>query len=139
MLSFFKILLDYVKNVLDLDYMCITINPKYNATFDLILFKDMGGLKSYREVNGAPAIAKYLNVHGVKAGFSAPEKKTLYKIFVDNKTSIDKFTGKINFAPYDLKYFFLEKTDIFKTAPTDHLQYIKDRYSSHDLTEIILS
>jgi hypothetical protein len=104
-LSFFKILLDYVVLVLGHDYMCIAINPKYAMVFDMILFQDLGGLKSYPEANGAPAIAKYLDVHGVAAGFSRPGKEKLYEIFVLRKTAPESFLNKKILAPDDLQYF----------------------------------
>lgn len=128
MLSFFKTILDYVREYLELDYMCITINPKYNEIFKLILFKDLGGLKSYHQVNGAPAIAKYLDVRSVREGFSVPSKETLYKIFVEKTTKFDKFFGKINMEPNHLKYFFLEKTNIFRESNAEKLEHIKKCY-----------
>ena len=36
--------------------------------------------------------------------------------------------GKICLQPKDLDYFFVEKTDIFKTADPLHLSYIKECY-----------
>lgn len=136
-LLFFKVFLDYVTEVLELDYICIAINPKNKIVYDLLLFKDLGEVKDYPDVNNAPAIAKYLDVCTVKEGFSKPQKERLYKIFVVNKTAPEKFAGKIELMPDDLRYFFVEKSDIFKTATPFQLEYIESCYPNYNWAEIM--
>lgn len=131
MLSFFKILLDCVKDNLKLELICIAINPKHKTIFDHLLFQDLGDLKIYPYVNNAPAIGKYINVYSIKEGFSMPGKEGLYKAFVLNNTDPARFAQKITFGPEDLRYFFIEKTDIFKTAPTSQMDYIKSCYPAY--------
>jgi len=106
MLSFFKVILDYVKTIIELDYICVTINPKYDRIFELLLFEDIGRLKSYPEVNGAPAIAKCIDVRSIKEKFSKPGKEKLYKMFVLQRTDPRQFLDKKVFTSEDLLYFF---------------------------------
>ncbi len=128
-LSLFKVLLDYVRDVLEVDLICITVNPRYSLFFELILFKNLGGgLKKYPNVNDAPAIAKYLDVHTVVEGFSAPGNEGLYDIFVSRQTDSSRFSQKKEFTPEDLRYFFLEKNPILEKAPETQLKYIKSCY-----------
>jgi len=132
----FKIILDYARDYLKLDYICITINPKHKLTYDFLLFKDMGILKSYDHANGAPAIAKYLDL------VSAEEKckkinEGLYKMFFVKKTAADKLSGRFVFGPQDLKYFFVEKSDIFKSLPPAQLEYLKNCYPSFNFSQLI--
>jgi hypothetical protein len=128
-LSLFKVLLDYVRDMLKLDYICIPVNPRYSLFFEMILFKDLGGgLKSYPTVNGAPAIAKYLDVHTVAKEFSVPGNEGLYDIFVARQTDEARFAQKKELTSEDLSYFFLEKSKVFEKAPETQIEYIKDCY-----------
>ena len=112
----FKTIFDYVKDYLKLDFICITINPKHKLTYDFLLFKDLGELKTYQHANGAPAIAKYLDIKGAKAECIKTNRQGLYKMFFLRKTEPDKLSTKFNFSLKDLQYFFVEKTDVFKNA-----------------------
>jgi hypothetical protein len=62
MLHLFDHILTYVKYSLKADYICIAIHPKYAKTYEALNFQPLAGFKAYRELNGAPAIAKYLDV-----------------------------------------------------------------------------
>jgi hypothetical protein len=135
--SLFKIILDYVKTVLKLDYICITINPKHSLTYDFILFKDFGGLKTYKNANGAPALAKYLDLKNVENECKEKNKEGLYRMFLLKNSAPELFADKFGFSREDLKYFFVDKCDILKTTPPSKLDYIKSCYPDYDFTEII--
>ncbi len=123
----FKLIFDYAKNILNLDNICITINPKHNLTYDFLLFKNMGGLKTYSDANGAPAIAKFLDLNSVETA----------RMFFWRKADPEKFSGKFIFSHQDLKYFFTEKTDIFKNASPFQLDCLKRCYPAYDFSTII--
>lgn len=127
----FKALLDYAKDILRSDIMCITINPKYKVAFNLLEFKDLSGIKSYSDVNGAPAIGQYVDMHTLARDFSVPGKEKLYEIFITHITDHSQFEKKIYFNQDDLRYFFLEKSVIFKTASQAQREYIKRCYGAH--------
>ncbi|MDD5729695.1 MAG: hypothetical protein PHN57_01005 [Candidatus Omnitrophica bacterium] len=133
----FKTIFDYAKNVLGLDCICITVNPKHSLTYNFLLFKDIGGLKTYSNANGAPAVAKYLNLTTSEEDCKKAHKEGLYRMFFGKNTPAEKFSGKFEYSPEDLKYFFAEKSDVFKTSPAEKLDYIKQCYHSLDFKNII--
>ncbi len=126
--SFFKLIFDYVQDIIGFDIMCAAVHPHRKAIFDHLLFQDFGTEKSYYNANGAPAIAKYLDVHSVEERFSKPGKERLYRIFVLQQTMPSQFEEPLRFTLSDLLYFFVAKSDIFKTISPSKLEYIKSCY-----------
>jgi len=129
----FKTVFDYAIRVLKLDYICITINPKHALTYDFLLFKDLGGLKRYNNANGAPAIGKYLDLNSVENECREKKKEGLYRMFFLKKIPPEKYNCKIKLSEEDLRYFFIEKSDIFKNASPAQMEYIKSCYPSYNL------
>jgi len=133
----FKVIFDYAKDMVKLDHICITINPKHSLTYDFLLFKDLGGLKTYRNANDAPAIAKHIDITMAEQECRQKNKEGLLAMFFLKKTDMEKMAGRITLNPLDLTYFFVEKTDIFKAAPLLQLGYIKDCYPGYDFGVIL--
>ncbi len=132
----FKHMLDYVREYLHLDYICIAINPKHKATYESLFFKDLGGLKNYDKVNGAPAIAKVLNVHTVEEECAKNQKNNTYKLFFSGMSDPEKFADKIAYTPQDIEYFFVEKKNLLLTASNEELKYLEECYPDFDLAGI---
>ncbi|HTY44629.1 MAG TPA: hypothetical protein VMD52_01390 [Patescibacteria group bacterium] len=124
----FKLMFDYAKDALKLDLICITINPKHKLTYDFLMFKDLGGLRTYGSVNGAPAIAEYLEIATAEDDCRRSAKPGIAKMFFAAKTDPEKFSGKYALTRADLEYFFQERTNILTTASKDHLDYLKSCY-----------
>lgn len=131
--NLFKLIFDYAIQYLKLDCICITINPKHSLTYDFLLFQDLGGLKQYDKANGAPAIAKFLDLSTVERECKEKNKEGLYLMFFEKRTSEEKFTNKFKFSESDLNYFFKEKTSTFKNTTSDKLKYIKTFYPGYNL------
>lgn len=136
-LFLFKLIFDYAKDYLKLDFICICINPKHRLIYDFLLFKDLGDLKTYHNANGAPAIAKHLDLNSVEEECKRKNEEGLYRMFFLRETDPVKFSQKIMFTFQDLKYFFVEKADIFKTASPAQIEYIKRCYPTYDFSKII--
>lgn len=134
----FKIILDYAKNNLKLDQICITINPKHKLTYDFLLFKDLGKIKTYQQANNAPAIAKYVDLNSIEDECIRTNRTGLYKMFFVKKTEPQKLLKKFKFSLDDLQYFFIKKTEILKTATPQELEYIKNCYPGYNFSEIII-
>jgi hypothetical protein len=128
----FKAVFDYGTRVLGVDNICITINPKHALIYDFLMFRDFGRLKTYDSVNGAPAIAKYLNVREVERECELKEKEGLLKMFFQRKTDPEKLSGKVSFTPEQIRYFFAEKTDVLARATPAQKQYLKSIYPRYD-------
>lgn len=135
--SFFKVIFDYVQYIIGFDIMCAAVHPHRKNIFDHLLFQDFGTEKSYYNANGAPAIAKYLDVHSVAERFSKPGKERLYKIFVLQQTNVSQFEEPLRFTLGDLLYFFAVKSDILSTLSPSKLEYIKSCYPALILTSFL--
>jgi len=131
--NLFKLIFDYAIQYLKLDCICISINPKHSLTYDFLLFKDLGGLKQYDKANGAPAIAKFLDLSTVESECKEKNKEGLYLMFFEKRTTEEKFADKCRFSESDLNYFFKEKTSVFKNASFDEFEYIKSLYPGYNL------
>lgn len=131
----FKLVLDYALYVDKIDTICIAINPKHQYLYKFIGFEEMAGLKYYGNVNKAPAVARYLDLH--TAEHKVKERPALYKIFFSSKTDEAQFEGKFKFSKADLAYFFLQKSDIFRKIPQRDLGYILNSYGK-DTSDYIL-
>ena len=132
--NLFKLIFDYAYRRLGLDYMCITINPKHSLTYDFLLFKDLGGLKTYDNANGAPAIAKCVEFATLESECKEKNKEGLYKMFFEKSTPAVSLAGKASFGVSDLGYFFHEKTDVFRKATSLEMEYLRKCYPSFDFS-----
>lgn len=135
--SLFKVIFDYAAQILRLDYICISINPKHKLTYDFLLFKDLGELKTYNHANGAPAVAKCLNLKTAPEECKRKESEGLYQMFMAKNTPPEKFSQKISFSAEDLKYFFADKSDVLENASKAQLNYLKKCYPACNFSKII--
>lgn len=126
--SFLKVIFDYVKDIIGFDIMCAVVHPRRKAIFDHLFFEDWGGEKPYYNANGAPAIAKYLDLHSIEERLSMPGKERLYKIFMLQQTMLSQFEEPLRFNLSDLLYFFAAKSDIFRTISPSKFEYIRSCY-----------
>jgi len=131
----FKLVLDHTLDVDRLTDMCIVINPKHQFLYKFIFFEEMGPLKYYGLVNRAPALAFRLRLTGLAE--RAKNRKGVYRIFFGGKTDPKLFKGKVKLSPKDLKYLFVEKSDIFEKATKKQLEFIKRSYRNKAVDRII--
>jgi len=134
----FKHIFDYIRTQEDMDYLCITVNPKHAGTYDALFFQDIGSLKYYDKVNGAPAVAKYLDIADANRRCEIAGCRGLQKMFfAGDPVPPEKFSGKFNFTEADLRYFFADQRNCFKGASPDEISYLKQCYSRYDFSGII--
>lgn len=133
----FKHMLDYVREHLLLDYICIAINPKHKATYESLFFKDLGELKNYDKVNGAPAIAKILNVHTVEEECAKSEKNNTFKLFFSGMTDPVKFKNQYNFTIEDIEDLYVNKKNILNEVTGKEMHYLEACYPQYDLSSIL--
>jgi len=134
----------YYVNYLNVDYVCATINPQYRRFYEkLCLMEEYGAFKSYtnpdNNINEAPTILmifpfesfnseEYRRIY-TSNGFDC----NLYEFFrAQDETS---YRGVM--SEELLRYFFLEKTDLFKTIEPAKLEYIKELYPTYDFNKVL--
>ena len=131
----FKHLFNYVKDIIKLDYICIAVNPKHATMYNYLYFEDMGELKDYDKVNGAPAMGKCLDVHSVEQKSKDGTSSNIFKMFFTEKSQPEIFLNKFKFNMEDILYFFNLQTDILKGFSEEKLRYIQECYSDYDFSD----
>lgn len=134
-----KVIFDYVMEYLKYDCICIAINPKHKLTYDYLLFKDLGALKASNHVNNYPVIGKYLDLTTVQKECKDNNKEGLQRMFSQKNAGFDKFRKKFEFTMDDLQYFFVERTDIFRTSSDSQLDYIIQSYPTYNFLKILMN
>lgn len=135
--NLFKVVFDYVRIVLQSDLICVAIHPKHLLTYEYLSFKELGGLKPYKSANMAPAIARYLDVNKAEVECKKRNRVGLYKMFFARTTPPKVYKHPYRFTFSDLKYFFTEKSDIFKKLPFRKKEFIKSCYPEYTLSDIL--
>lgn len=133
-LRLFRLVLHYALDVENLTHICIAINPKQECLYKFLFFEQIGGLKYYGSVNKAPAIALKLELDGLEEKGRA--RRGLYKIFYGSKIKPKLFEGKLRLSSQDLKYFFVKKSDIFKNANREQLDYLRSCHASESFHKV---
>lgn len=134
--SLFKVIYDYVKYTLKLNYICISVNPKHKLTYDFLLFKTLGKEKVYSNANNAPAVGMYVDAGSVEEECKVIQRRGVYDMFFLKTTSPDKFQNKHEFSESDFMYFFKDKTDLIKRLTDEELNYLKSCHPDWKLSEL---
>ena len=133
----FKHILDFARDHLKLDYICIAINPKHKMTYENLFFEDLGELKSYDKVNGAPALGKILNLKTAEEKCAKLHRSNIYQLFFSSETDAEGFSGKVEFDLDDIRHFFINKYDILSNVSPEIISYIEKCYPQHDFATIM--
>lgn len=131
----FKVIFDYALNVGQLTDFCIAINPKQQYLYKFLTFEQIGPLRYYDAVNRAPAVAFRLDLTAAEE--RNKHRKGIYKIFFGNVTDPELFQNKISLSLKDLRYFFVKKSDIFKKAKKEQIEYIRSLYGREEFDKVI--
>ena len=121
--------------------LCIMVNPKHVDFYKLILlFEDLGPLQYYSKVS-APAVALRLDLDDVhdkfRETYSAMDFECdLHRFFFNvTTTQVMSQDGKDLVVKKDrkmdintLRYFFIEKKNVLKTATPEQMEYIRSIY-----------
>jgi hypothetical protein len=129
MFSLFKLEMYYTLSFKQFDDICIVTNPKY-MIFKFLPFEIIGKIKYYgydrASVKKKAAVAKRLDLHRLEDKMKA--RIGLYKLFFGSTVPKDIFLNKYKFSREDLHYFFVEKSDIFRTLNAKDREYICSCY-----------
>lgn len=130
----FRTVLQYSYKI-NLNDLCIAVNPRHQYLYKFINFKTIGGIKYYGSVNKAPAVALRLNLNTLEKEIK--DKPGIYKIFFKDKTPEESFQNKVKFTLSDFEYFFIKKSDHFEKASKRELKYIQKVYPQFTLNDIL--
>jgi len=120
---------------LGLSDLVITVNPRHKKFYTKFLcFEDYGPKKSCQTVNGAPAVLLRLDMISLKpAHIQRPDVR---QVIFGPPPDGTAFQGNYHMHAEDLKYFFLEKTDILRKAKGEVLAVLEGQYPGLRLTEL---
>jgi len=129
------------------DRLCIVVNPNHVDFYRSVLFfEPFGQLKYYPKVKNAPAQALILNLRDIETkmreAYSMEEFDANLYTFFFTRNRERYFSGKrpgeqVIMTPELLRYFFVEKTSVFKEVPPEILNYVKQCYPFYDFRKIL--
>jgi hypothetical protein len=136
----------YGEEHLKVDDLIITVNPKHQFFYEkALLFEVISDVKSYSDVNQAPAIAMRQNFHTIARRLSELSSQ---KSRLGNLRHLFFHTGIVNLdflkpnQPINLwntellNYFFCQKTSIFQNFSPALLSNLQPQYIQSDINEI---
>lgn len=119
-----KQVFDFATLYLGADDLCITVNPHHDKFYqEYLLFTPMGGLRAYPSVANNPALARRLDLGRVAE--ACVGRPNLLKHFYENRTPVERFSNRFVLSEEDVRYFFMERTQLMAESPeyiTRHLQ-----------------
>ena len=126
-LALMKLVFDYATLSLKATDLCITVNPHHDKFYhEYLLFTPLGGLRAYPSVSGNPAIARRLDLERVEE--ECQGRPVLLRRFFEDRTPLSLFEQRYHMTAADLRYFFMERTQIFQESPAYMLNRLRDYY-----------
>ncbi len=130
-LALMKLVFDYATLSLKSTDLCITVNPHHDKFYhEYLLFTPLGGLRAYPSVSGNPAIARRLDL--VRVEEECQGRPVLLHRFFEDRTPLDVFENRYHLTDADLRYFFMERTQIFSESPAYVLSRLREYYPDFD-------
>lgn len=136
MFTLFKLMFQYALNYAKFDDLCIVTNPRYTI-FKFLPFETIGPIKYYGydhvAVKKKAAVFKRLDLAKMRKYINNPvkiigQRYALYKIFLKDRIPQELYLNEDKFNRKDLRYFFVEKSDILKNMKRPQQEYIKSWY-----------
>ena len=148
---FIKFILVYCREYLKLDYTVISHHPKWLIFYHLLFgFTRINPktIDKYNFANGAPVDFQYLDIK------KSPDLHCSHYYHYSNKTNLWKYIWKTNLdnfkypdrnlfvtddnilTPEMVRYFFVQKTNVFKNLPKNQKDIIKDFYRSKNFEDV---
>jgi hypothetical protein len=137
LLFIFKLAYNYTQSYFNIDKLLITINPKHYRFYNnILLFKKIGKIKSYPELNNNPAVALMLDINTAEQKFdkvykNKPFEKNVYN-FIYNYSSPSIYLNKKQINKSDwynlFNYFFKQKTNKSQSISSSELKTIMQQF-----------
>ncbi len=135
--SLFKLMFDYIRFLTSITTLCIAVHPKHELIYRFLLFHDLAGERSYPSANKNPAIAKMLDLHIAIEECRAANRLGLYRLFVTKRSTPEQLAQKLLLTPEDLRYLFVERTNLFEQATPEQLRHLQQCYPSYRFQDIL--
>ena len=124
MCTMFRFVADYPYYCMKVDDVFIVTNPKL-MLFKYLTFKEVGPVKhygfDYSSIKRKPAVLKILDLHKFHKG-------NIYKRHCGQKIPDSILNHRFKMNADDLRYFFVEKSDVFKKATHQERECIRELY-----------
>lgn len=137
--TLFKFAFQYALFIGRFDDMCIVTDPRA-IVFKFLPFEPIGEVKYYGfdrvAIKRKAAIPKRIDLTTIQA--RAKKRPGLWKMYLGDRLPAELFNHTAPLSREDLRYFFVEKTDLFQKAKKDQLAYIASCYQL-DAAELIPS
>lgn len=134
--TLFKLPFQYLLFYSNFDDWCIETNPKY-MIFKYLPFEMIGEVKYFGydrvSIKRKAAAFKRMDLKTMRQQVDNPKKITrgrlsLYDIFVKDRLPKELFEKKWRFSQDELRYFFVEKSDVLKTINEKQKAWVRSAY-----------
>ncbi len=144
----FKVVYAYAEYA-QIDDICIAVNPKHTRFYeDILLFDPVGELKYFPSVKDAPAILEHIDLRMASGRFAEIYDMEdfdcdLYTFFFTANNGDESEWGKsyptggLRMSLEDIRYFFVEKTNLLMGVDDRKLAYTQKCYPDYDFTKIL--
>ncbi|MCK9603087.1 MAG: hypothetical protein M0R66_01720 [Candidatus Omnitrophica bacterium] len=125
----FKLAFQYALYSAKFDDICVVVNPKA-LLFKFIPFEEIGEVKYYGfdriSIKKKPAVAKRLDLRVIQE--RAKKYPSLAKVFLGERLPEEIFSRRFCFNKEDLRYFFVEKSDVFNQMHPEDIDFVCGAY-----------
>lgn len=127
LLLLMKRLFDYAALVEGVDDICIEVTPRHGGFYERFLqFRHLcprGSANPDREERGVPMRLPLDELPDI-----AEDREDLRRHFLQNRTPLEVLEDRHHMDCADLRYFFVDCTNVFAEATTEAMQALKDHY-----------
>lgn len=120
--------------------LLISVVPRHARFYQhVLLFEPLGGPRPYRTVGGTVGIPMRLDLSTAeeryRSRYGTGETGSLYTFFTQADTASP--CPRNPYSPEDLRYFFVERSDVFACANAEERAYLATRHAGLDWAEIL--
>jgi len=120
----------------DLDDLLITINPKHAEFYQRMLcFESFGPQRSYPSVGGAPATLLRANLADLDP--NSARDPNIRKLFLTPLSDAEQQSEVYRLNRNDLRYFFLERSSLFRHLTPDEVRAIEEHHPDLDVAKCV--
>ena len=132
-LRLLKVLADFVRSTGRIEELVACFHPKHELLFDFLGMKPLGPVKAYSGANGAPVVARCLDLAQTARETVA---HPAHRFFFGRKPAA-RATRTLRLSPTDLRRLFVLDSSVFASASPTELAYLKSCYPSYDFGQIL--
>ncbi len=123
--------LDYVRTQTKITHVLECCHPSHDGFYKLLMAKPLGGERSYSNVNGNPAIARYWDLY---EGLAADRKDHTAQRLLCGDLPMDlRYANRLKLTADQFERLFKRESNVLASASDIQRNYIETLYSEKEL------